>query len=130
MSQENHDKSASTSELLERINSLELRIGTMEGQLEIAVQGLASVHRNRYRPEQADPGAEEEVLMDKGLIESNIFEYGLAWFGSLVLLLGIAFLSNFAGNYLSAPLASLVGFAAIAGVFGLAWYLRDSFTHL
>jgi hypothetical protein len=73
---------------------------------------------------------DELIPVDKGLIESNIFEYGLAWFGSLVLLFGIVFLSNFAKNYMNGPLASLVGFAAVAGVFFLAWYLRNSYAHL
>ena len=68
--------------------------------------------------------------MDKGLIESHIFEYGLAWFGSLVLLFGIIFLSNFAKNYMNGVLSSLVGYGAVAGVFFLAWYLRNSFSHL
>jgi len=102
----------------------------IEGQIEGALQGLASVHPDRYRPEQSNNAADEELLIDKGLIESNIFEYGLAWFGSLVLLCGICFLSNFAKNYMNGPLASLVSYMAVAGVFFLAWYLRNSHPHL
>ncbi len=130
MSQENQDQSAEIRELLDKVNSLEFRIDRIEGQIEVAVQGLASVHPDRYRPEQPNSVADEELLMDKGLIESNIFEYGLAWFGSLVLLFGIVFLSNFARNYMNGLFASLVGYGAVAGVFFLAWYLRNSFTHL
>ncbi|MEI6682773.1 MAG: hypothetical protein WCO44_09100 [Bacteroidota bacterium] len=130
MSTENNDPSASIRELIEKVNSLELRLGKIEEKIEVSVQGLASVHRNRYQPEQADTAGDDELIMDKSLIESNIFEYGLAWFGSLVLLFGIAFLSNFARNYLNGPLASLVGYGAVAGIFFLAWNLRNSFTHL
>ncbi len=130
MSQENHDQSTGIRELTDKLNSLELRIGMIEGQLAIATQGGIPVQPARYHPEQADANEQEEVLMDKGLIESNIFEYGLAWFGSLVLLFGIVFLSHFARIYLSGPLASLVGYGAVAGVFFLSWYLRTSFTHL
>jgi len=130
MSTENNDPSAGIRELIEKVNSLELRLGKVEEKIEVSVQGLGSVHRNRYQPEQADTTGDEELIMDKSMIESNIFEYGLAWFGSLVLLFGIAFLSNFARNYLNGPLASLVGYGAVAGIFFLAWNLRNSFTHL
>lgn len=130
MSQENQDQSAGISELLAKVNLLEQRIDKIEGQFEIAVQRMVSAQPARHQTEHADNVVEEEMLVDKGLIESNIFEYGLAWFGSLVLLFGIVFLSNFARNYLNGPLASLVGYSAVAGVFFLSWYLRNSFTHL
>ncbi len=130
MSQENQDQSIGIREISDKLNSLELRIGMIEGQLDIAVQKMASAQPTRYHSDPADNHSPEERVMDKGLIESNIFEFGLAWFGSLVLLFGIVFLSHFARNYLNGPLASLVGYGAVAGVFFLAWYLRSSFTHL
>ena len=130
MTQENQDQSAGIRELLEKVVLLEQRIDKIEGQLDRAVQGMVSAQPARYHSEQAESHSDEDVFVDKGLIESNIFEYGLAWFGSLVLLFGIAFLSNFARNYLSGPLASLVGYGAVAGVFFLSWYLRNSFSHL
>ena len=130
MSGDNNEYPAGLGELVEKINSLEQRLGRVEEQLNAAVVNLAPVRQDRYQPQQAETPVDEELVMDKGLIESNIFEYGLAWFGSLVLLFGIAFLSNFARNYLNGPLASLVGYGAVAGIFLLAWYLRDSFSHL
>ncbi len=130
MPQETQDPSVVISELLEKVNSLEIRIDKIEGQLDGAVQSLASARAGRYQTEHTVSNTNEDVLVDKGLIESNIFEYGLAWFGSLVLLFGIAFLSNLARNYLNGPLASIVGYSAVAGVFFLSWYLRNSFTHL
>ncbi|MCX6266420.1 MAG: hypothetical protein NTW16_03565, partial [Bacteroidetes bacterium] len=130
-SNENQDQSAGISELFAKMNLLEQRIDEIEGKLDTAVQRLVPAQPARHHPENAEiPNEEEEALVDKGLIESNIFEYGLAWFGSLVLLFGIAILSNFARNYLSGPLASLVGYASVAGVFFLAWHLRSSFSHL
>ncbi len=130
MSLENQDQSTGIRELTDRLTSLELRIGMMEGQIDNALQAMGSAQPARYQPVQADSRESEDVAMDKGQIESNIFEYGLAWFGSLVLFFGIAFLSNFARNYLNGPLATAVGYGAVAGVFFLAWYLRNSFTHL
>ncbi len=130
MPDERLDPSAGINELLEKVGSLENRIGRIEEQLKAAVQGLAPVQPNRHQPEAATGDDDGDLVMDKGLIESNIFEYGLAWFGSLVLLLGIIFLSNFAQNHLSGPLASIVSYMAVSGIFLLAWYLRNSFTHL
>ncbi len=130
MIQENQDQSTGIGELLAKVRFLEERIEKIEGQLEVAVHGMAPAQPARYQPEHSENPAEEEVFVDKGLIESNIFEFGLAWFGSLVLLFGIAFLSNFAMKYLNGPLASFVGYGAVTGVFFLGWYLRNSFTHL
>ena len=130
MSLENHDQPAGISELLEKVNSLEIRIGRIEEQLNAAVQGMGTIRSERNRPEQDDHTEFEERVVDKSLIESNIFEYGMTWFGSLVLLCGICFLSNFAKNYMNGTLASLVGYLAVAGVFFLAWYIRNSYSHL
>lgn len=130
MSELNQDQSAGISELLARVNLLEQRLVRIEEQYSIAIQGMAPAPPARRQPEYANSPGESEALVDKGLIESNIVEYGLAWFGSLVLLFGIAFLSNFARNLLSGPLASLVGYAAVGGVFFLGWYLRNSYPHL
>jgi len=130
MSLENQDQSTGIQELTARLNSLELRIGMIEGQLESKAQSTATAQPVRYHAEQPVAEAPDETGMDKSLIESNIFEYGLAWFGSLVLLFGIIFLSHFARIYMNGLLASLVGYGAVAGVFILAWYLRDSYTHL
>jgi hypothetical protein len=129
MSQEIQDQSAGISELLAKVSLLEKRIDRIEGQFDSAVQGMVSAQPARYQTDHIAHQDEEE-LVDKDLLESNIFEYGLAWFGSLVLLFGIAFLSHLARNYLNGLLASAVAYGAVAGVFFLGWYLRNSFTHL
>jgi hypothetical protein len=130
MTEENQVQVAGISELLDKVNSLELRISKIEGQFGSAVRPLVSVHPERIHNEQSTDINDDEVFVDKGLIESNIFEYGLAWFGSLVLLFGIIFLSNFAKNQMNGTFAALVGYIAIAGLFFLSWYLRNSYTHL
>jgi len=130
MSQENQDQSAGIRELLAKVDLLEQRIDRIEEQYECAVQRLAPALPARDHTELYEDPAAEAPLVDRGLIESNIFEYGLAWFGSLVLLCGIGYLSNLARNYLNGPLSSIVGYGAVAGVFLLGWYLRNSYTHL
>jgi hypothetical protein len=130
MSQENKDQPARISELLEKVNSLEMRIGRIEENLNAAVHERGTIHPQQYRTEQDYTPVSEERGVDKGLIESNILEFGMTWFGSLVLLFGIAFLSNFAKKYMNGPLATLVGYMTVAGVFFLAWYIRNSYCHL
>jgi hypothetical protein len=126
---ENATPSAMIGELIEKINSLEMRINRIEEHYQTGQQAIRQDYSGELRT-GTSAGEEDDLVVDKGLIESNIFEYGLAWFGSLVLLFGVAFLSNFARNYLSGPLATLVGYAAVGGVFYLAWSLRNSFTHM
>ena len=130
MSQEFQDHLSRINELLEKVKSLELRIGRIEEKLDTAGQGVRAVRPKQDQSGHDDNPEFEEIVVDRSLIESNIFEFGMTWFGSLVLLFGIAFLLNFAKNYLNGPLASLVGYLAVAGVFYLAWYLRNSYTHL
>jgi hypothetical protein len=130
MTQENQGQLAGISDLIDKVNSLEQRISKIEGQFEKTVGTMVSVRPdNQYNAQPAGTD-EEEILVDNGLIERNIFEYGLAWFGSLVLLFGIIFLSNFAKNQMNGLFASLVGYAAVGGVLFLSWYLRNSYTHL
>ncbi|MDP1623092.1 MAG: hypothetical protein Q8M08_12225 [Bacteroidales bacterium] len=130
MLQENQDQSNGVRELTDKVNSLEMRVGVMEQHIEVLLQGKESAQPSRYSSENGETISSPDRIIDEGLIESNIFEYGLAWFGSLVLLFGIVFLSHLARNYMSGPLSSMVGYAAVGGVFFLAWYLRNSFTHL
>ncbi len=130
MLQEIQDQSAGIRKILDKVSLLEQRIDRIEQQYEIAVQAMASAQPARNQPEREENNDAEELLVDKGLIESNIFEYGLAWFGSLVLFFGIAFLSNFARNYFSGPFSSIFGYGAVAGVFLLGYYLRNSYVHL
>jgi hypothetical protein len=130
MLQENQDRPPGFSELLEKVNSLEKRMGRMEEQLDTAARGVKTIPPEQFHPGHDDNPEPEELVVDEDLIESNIFEFGMTWFGSLVLLFGIAFLSNFAKNYMNGALASLVGYLAVAGVFFLAWYLRKSYSHL
>lgn len=129
MSQEIQDHLPRINEILEKVNSLELRIGRIETKLDAAARAQ-SPSPVQYQTEHGDNPEFEEIGMDKNRIESNIFEFGMTWFGSLVLLFGIAFLSNFARNYMNGSLAALVGYLAVAGVFFLAAYLRDSYSHL
>ncbi len=124
MQTENAEK-LSFDNILEKLHTLETRLDRLEGKL--------SSENFAVRAEV--PGSDEEendnlIEVDKAVIESNVVEYGLAWVGSIVLLFGIIFLMTFTQNHLNGILSSLTGIIAVASVFMIGYYLRNSFPHL
>lgn len=61
-----------------------------------------------------------------GGLESNIGEYGLAWLGNIVLFFGITFLVQYLQVSGYKYFSPVFGYAAVGGVFFLAYYLRNS----
>ena len=115
--------------LLDRIQTLELRLETLETQLRS--KGLGSSRPGQYMAAGEDQDSEEEMLIvDEAAIESKVGEYGLAWLGSLVLLFGIVFMMTFSSSTGYPVLASVLGYASAAGVFILTYFLRKSFPHM
>lgn len=58
--------------------------------------------------------------------ESNIGEYGLAWLGNVVLFFGITFLVEYLRISGYNVISSVFGFISVSGIFGFAYYFRDS----
>jgi len=99
--------------------------------LEQRVTQLESDRKRYYTP------SDEDEIEDVGLsfninvpgdgqLESSIGEYGLAWLGNIVLFFGITFFVQYlqvSGFNIISP---VFGFAAVAGIFFLAFYLRNS----
>jgi hypothetical protein len=125
MMQTENVENLSFDNILEKLHSLETRLERLEGKLSsdsfILREGTAVMNDD-------DEGNLVEV--DKAVIESNVVEYGLAWVGSIVLLFGITFLMTFTQNHVNGVLASLIGYLAVASVFLIGYYLRNSFPHL
>jgi hypothetical protein len=109
-------------EVLELLRSLEKRVARIEEHLEIEEE--TEIH--------AGPGiAEKETgAADESGIEFKIGQFGLAWLGSIVILLGIAFLMAYTYGKGYTVLSSLFGYAATAGFFIVARKWRDSLPHL
>ncbi|MEI7492743.1 MAG: hypothetical protein WCK92_15180 [Bacteroidota bacterium] len=72
----------------------------------------------------------ETVSVDTTTIESNILEYGLSWVGIVVLMFGIGFLMMFIQKLAGSYISSLIGYTAVAGVYILSRYLKNSHEHL
>jgi hypothetical protein len=119
------------------MNSKSDRTGNSEYQelsdkliaLEKRVALLESVRKSPPIPSVDDE--DEEISFkfrksDDTQYESNIGEYGLAWLGNVVLFFGITFLVEYLRISGYNAISSVFGFTSVAGIFGLAFYFRES----
>lgn len=63
-------------------------------------------------------------------IEYSIGEYGMAWLGNVVLLFGVTFLVQYLQQGGNAFIATLIGFFAVALIYGGAYLARNTFSYL
>lgn len=112
-----------------RLNFLENRISELEALLlESGGERLKSVTGNSdpvlsYKTSEAP--ADEE----KGL-ESKIGQFGLAWLGNIVLLVGIIFLAQYLMMQGHRYFSTIFGYVASGSIFFIADYLKKSNNHL
>jgi hypothetical protein len=110
-------------DLRDLLRRLEERVDRIEAHLEI-----------RSRPEGAKEGSatplQKAAMADSESLEFRIGEYWLARLGSVVLLIGMAFLISYPFTALPATLISLVGYMVVAGVFGLSLYWHKTYQDL
>jgi hypothetical protein len=127
MLQQNHSESTRLDTLFEHIRSLESRLTAVEEEFRLA-KSAQSGYRQGYSNDETDES--DMIEVDKSLIESKVGEYGLAWLGSIVLLLGISFLMAFTSSRGFPALSTFTGYAAAAAVFILGNTLRKISPHL
>lgn len=113
----------------QRLHSIELRLSRLEAELKL------SENQHPLIPETIIQGAEpfvEQLAGDEeetGL-ESRIGRFGLAWIGNIVLLFGIAFLTQYLMNTGSRFLSVILGYIAAASIWYLSDYLNKTNIHL
>lgn len=112
-------------EMTERLNSFEERISRMETLLS---QGARA---SQYAGSMAHPdaGAKEEEFTNP-LSESKVFEHGLAWIGSAVLLLGMIFTMSFINNSFGGVAAFALGIASTILTFILSKFLSKTLSYM
>ncbi len=115
-------------EILDRLNSVENRLAEVEKSLKAEVPNLKNI--NSFPASQENPDDELKINFKINLNESKVGEYGLAWLGNFVLLFGITFLTEYISKRGYAAVSSLVGFAAVAGIFFLSYRIRQSLKHM
>lgn len=115
--------------LFEQIDSLKKRISKLEKKVfldnNIGINPSTEEMNSQHFDESIAPEVAEESLL-----ESNIGEYGLAWFGNIVLLFGGIFLHLFIQSKGKPMLAALIGFAFVASMILVSKKMEKSFTFL
>jgi hypothetical protein len=108
-------------QLADKLYALEQRLTRLEAVIRPSDMpvGTAESEVERLNRIKTEEEAEERL-------ESNFGEYGLAWLGNIVLFFGIVFLVEYLRRSGFVVISPALGFAAVAGIFGLARYFRNS----
>lgn len=114
-----------TEEIGRRLNSIEARLARLESVL------INTGNKIPYRPDEMEETA--ALLVDSGSaddeekgLESKVGRFGLAWLGNIVLLFGIAFLTQYLINIGQRVLSIIIGYFAAVSIFFLANYLKKT----
>ncbi|MBW6461359.1 MAG: DUF2339 domain-containing protein [Bacteroidales bacterium] len=124
MSQSANEHLSAHDPILERLKELENRVSFLEEETGLAVA-------KRYRPlVEEDSEMSGEEILSGSLLESRFGDFGLAWLGNLVMLFGIIFLAQYLQNIGYKYFSSALGYIAVIGIFGLAYYFRGTLSNL
>lgn len=107
-------------QLLGKLDDLEKRLARLE-----AVVKTYNTNEGTGRTEEsfAVTGKDEPV---EEQIEASFGEYGLAWLGNVVLFFGIIFFVEYLERSGLGVIPTVLGFIAVAGIFGIGRYFRNS----
>ena len=118
-------------ELNEKLRQIESRISSLEQRTAksnyLSTQLAQEYETASTRVIDSD---DEGALIGDAAIESSVLEYGLAGFGSVILIFGLIFLMIFLQKNLTGIVSGLIGYGAVAGVFLFAFFFRNSFYYL
>ena len=116
--------------LVEFLQRLDQRISRLETHLGLAAAAAVSPPGSQAPKVAPPPPAGVRAFDDSAGLERNIGEFGLAWFGSAILLLGIAFLMTYTYGLGYRTLASILGYLSALGCYFASRMWKDSATHL
>lgn len=121
----NYDK------ILKELKRLDRRLSKIEESLEGSEYFLFKARHAQAVEEEDEAGIRETVTVeDDEELESKFGEYVLPWLGNIVLLFGIGFLMQYFSRKGVPITSTIIGYATVAVVFSLAWFIRKSFTYL
>jgi len=127
---EKPEENKKDAQIIERLEYLEHRIS----QLELLL-GINKVSHDELITNKKDSNIDEikqksSNVETESVMETKIGEFGLAWIGSIVLLFGMAFLTQYIQG-LGQPLFSTIfGYIAATIVFYISYKLKNSFYNL
>jgi hypothetical protein len=113
----------------EELEQLKNRVAHLESSLE-------KRNATRIQTPAGDSDLEEDdfdlslAVKTNDSIEFRIGEFGMAWFGNIVLLFGIAFLIQYLQNSRFQLLAAFVGLISVSGIYAICYFTRNSYTYL
>ena len=116
--------------LVEFLQRLDQRISRLETHLGLAAAAAVSPPSSQVPKVAPPPPARVREYDDSAGLERNIGEFGLAWFGSAILLLGVAFLMTYTYGLGYRTLASILGYLSALGCYFASRMWKDSATHL
>ena len=111
-------------EMMERVASFEERISRLEAL--ISSGNVVARPAGNYHQAVVQPDDE----FSNPLSESRVFEHGLAWIGSAVLLLGMMFTMLFVNNAFGGISSFVLGIVSVALTFILSGFLRKTMSYM
>ncbi len=111
--------------ILLSLHRLEERITRLEAHLGMSASAPGPVPNGA-----SQIAVSQEAAVDEAELEQRIGEFGLAWAGSTVFLLGFVFLMTFTLNQGYSLLSAAMGYAAASGIYLLARAWQRSFFYL
>jgi hypothetical protein len=110
---------------MDRINAFDERISRIEAMLSSGVRTSSLAGATAH-----ERSADQNEEFTNPLSESKVFEHGLAWIGSSVLLLGMVFTMLYVNNVFGGTTAFLLGIASAALTFFLAGILKKTLSYM
>jgi hypothetical protein len=123
------DRDSELEKIGKRLQSIELRLSRLEANLSTNDNVNSYKSEELVQPTDLLLKTDEVLEEDKGL-ESRIGRFGLAWLGNIVLLFGIAFLTQYLMNLGYRFISVIPGYAAALLIFFLSEYLKKTNIHL
>lgn len=115
--------------LRSEISELNIRITKIESSLGHLNAQAVQTTKDETVQEDDDFQLNFNVKADDS-IEFRIGEYGMAWFGNIVLLFGIAFLIQYLQNSQYQLLAAFTGLIAIILIYAVCYFTRNTYSYL
>ena len=116
--------------LVEFLQRLDKRIGRLEAHVGLSAAESVAPAVSQAPAVAAPRSAIVREFDDSARLERNIGEFGLAWVGSAILLLGIAFLMTYTYGLGYRGLATALGYLSAVGCYFASRMWKNSATHL
>ena len=119
----------------EEIGNLEQKLAGLEERitrLERETKGQSNVSPGGFQIQhpQSDEVGSKLPSSSENSMESRIGEYGMAWMGNIVLLLGILFLTQYLQSINQEFISLVFGFAAVGLVYLIGYLTRESLPYM